>query len=89
MKYMLLSEYAGQGEYSNRKAEVLRTVGGNRAFGIRMLINDNALGIEWYPEHTEEYAANAAENYVLGIKNYERPENLDWSTSPISYPYQR
>ncbi len=69
---MLLSYYLGEKKFANRKAEVLRTVGKARAFGIRMLINDNALGIEWYPGRTEEYAAGAAENYVLGIKDYTR-----------------
>ncbi|MDC0061260.1 hypothetical protein OAJ26_00250 [bacterium] len=71
-EYMLLSSYHGDGKFNNRKAEVLRTVGSDHHFGIRMYINDNALGIEWFKEHNEGYAESAAENYVLGIKDYTR-----------------
>ncbi len=72
MKYMLLSEYAGQGEYSNRKAEVLRTVGDIREFGIKMYVDNNLLGIEWFEGKNEYFAEDAAENYVQGIKNYQQ-----------------
>lgn len=71
-EYMLLSTYRGEGKFKNRKVEVLRTVGSERNFGIRMYTNDSALGIEWFNGHNEGYAESAAENYVLGIKNYER-----------------
>jgi len=37
-----------------------------------MYIDGESLGIEWYKAHNEMYAESAAENYVLGIKNYER-----------------
>lgn len=70
--YMLLSEYNGSGDYKNRKAEVLRSFGDNPSFGIRMYIEGESLGIEWYKGHSEVYAEEAAENYVLGIKSYER-----------------
>mgnify|MGYP003328885654 CR=1 FL=1 len=69
--YMLLSEYSGSDKYSNRKAEVLRCVENNN-FGIRMYIEGESLGIEWYEGHSEAYAESAAENYVVGIKDYER-----------------
>ena len=71
-EYMLLSSYRGDGKFKNRKVEVLRTVGSEHNFGIRMYINDNALGIEWFNGHNEAYADSAAENYVLGIKDYTR-----------------
>ena len=69
-KYMLLSATVGCKEFRNRKAEVLRKVGEDKQFGIRMYIDDVALGIEWFGLHNESYAESAAENYVLGIKNY-------------------
>ena len=71
-KYMLLSEYNGTGKFVNRKAETLRSFGDYPYYGIRMYIDGESLGIEWYKAHNEMYAESAAENYVLGIKNYER-----------------
>jgi hypothetical protein len=71
-KYMLLSEMNGSGDLKDRKAEILRTLGDDSHYGIRMYIDDIALGIEWYNGRSEHYARDAAENYVLGIKNYER-----------------
>lgn len=70
-KYMLLSCNMGSDKFKNRKAEVLRQLGEEGKFGIRMYIDDISLGIEWYDGHNELYAENAAENYVMGIKNYE------------------
>ena len=70
--YVLLSEFTGSGEYSNRSAEVLRTVGlESNYYGIRMISNGESLTIEWYPSHSESYAESAAENFVIGVKNYE------------------
>lgn len=70
--YVLLSEFSGSGEYSNRSAEVLKTVElEENYYGIRMLSNGFPLSIEWYPSHSETYAESAAENFVLGVKNYE------------------
>jgi hypothetical protein len=37
-----------------------------------MYIDGESLGIEWYKGKAEVYAEEAAENYVLGIKSYER-----------------
>ena len=71
-RYMLLSEFKGNREYKERKAEVLRTLGKDKVFGIRMFIDDTALGIEWYNGKSEDYAISAASNYVKGIKNYQR-----------------
>ena len=71
-KYMIRSEYSGSGEFKNRKAEVLRSFGDYPHYGIRMYIDSESLGIEWYNRHNESYAEDAAENYILGIKNYHR-----------------
>ena len=68
VSYMEISTYYEK----NRRADVVRTVGLNEKnfFGVRFSIDNNVLGIEWYPEHSETWAENAAENYVLGIKDY-------------------
>ena len=36
-----------------------------------MLSHGKSLSIEWYPGHSEAYAESAAENFVLGVKDYE------------------
>ena len=68
IKYMELSSYFEK----NRKADVVRTVGlmENNYFGVRYSIDNNVLGIEWYPTKSEAYSESAAENYVMGIKEY-------------------
>jgi hypothetical protein len=66
--YMEISTY-NQG---NRRADVLRTSGEDQNYwGCRYYLAGNSLGIEWYKGHSEEYAENAAENYVQGIKEYQ------------------
>jgi hypothetical protein len=75
-KYMVLSTYTDQ--TLARKADVLKQLvtavpaGEKPSFGIRMYIGEESLGIEWYKGKNELFAENAAENYVQGIKNYER-----------------
>lgn len=66
--YMEMSTYVNK----NRQADVVRTVGlnENNYFGVRFHINGSPLGIEWYPTKSEKYAEDAAENYVMGIKEY-------------------
>lgn len=69
--YVTISEYIGSDEYSHRSAEVLRTVGlDDNYWGIRMRSHGESLMIEWYPSHSESWAESAAENYVMGIKDY-------------------
>jgi len=66
--YMEISTY-NQG---SRRADVLRTSGEDQNYwGCRYYLAGNSLGIEWYKGHSEEYAENAAENYVQGIKKYQ------------------
>lgn len=68
MKYMEISSYFQK----NKQADVVRTVGlmENNYFGVRYSIDSNVLGIEWYPTKSEAYSESAAENYVMGIKEY-------------------
>jgi len=77
--YMLLSEHRGILNNSNLRAEVLRKIGDEckehvpaGTFGIKMYVDEMLLGIEWYEGKSESWADDAAENYVLGIKKYER-----------------
>ena len=55
-------------QLDNRKAEV-GVLKEKRAFGIRMWENNIHQRDELFEGHSEEYAENAAENYVFGIKN--------------------
>ena len=68
ISYMEVSSYFGK----NKQADVVRSVGlnENNYWGVRFWINDNPLGIEWYPGKAEVYAEDSAENYTLGIKEY-------------------
>jgi len=77
--YMLLSEHRGILNHKNKRAEVLKKIGDKcnehvpaGTFGVKMYIDDMLLGIEWYEGKSEEWADDAAENYVLGIKSYKR-----------------
>ena len=75
MKYMEISSYFEK----NRQADVVWTVGlmENNYFGVRYSIDNNVLGIEWYPTKSEAYSESAAENYVMGIKEYPSNPALD------------
>ena len=66
MEYMTFSTYVN----SNKQADVVRDVGDpkNRVWGVRYSIDNSVIGIEWYKKHSEQYAENAAENFVHGIK---------------------
>ena len=69
---MLMSSYQGDNEYANWSADVLKTVELEKNYyGIRMMSNGESLAIEWYPGHSECYAESAAENFVIGVKDYE------------------
>ena len=51
---------------SNRRAETFKKDG---HFGVVFFENDERVAEELYTGHSETYAENAAENYVLGIKS--------------------
>lgn len=75
MSYMEISSYFEK----NRQADVVRTVGLNEDnyFGVRYSIDNQVLGIEWYPTKSVSYSESAAENYVMGIKEYPSNPALD------------
>ena len=61
-----LSTYWGDDQYKNRMAHVMKD---EQGYYIEMY--DNEVLIETRPlyEHSEIYAENAAENFVMGILN--------------------
>jgi len=64
-KYMNLTEITD----GDRKAIVIRSVGTeDRTFGVKFFESNQSVGIEWYDNKSESYAENAAENWVVGIK---------------------
>lgn len=68
MKYKSyeLSSYWGIEKYSDRKANVLRD---DRGYYVEFYEGQNLLEKRTLYDHSEVYAENAAENYVLGILN--------------------
>tara|TARA_S200000501_G_scaffold84143_1_gene76688 strand:+ start:3647 stop:3832 length:186 start_codon:yes stop_codon:yes gene_type:complete len=50
----------------NRKADVIKL---DNHWGCRLYENGELISTEFYKGHSEAYAEDAAENYVLGIKN--------------------
>jgi hypothetical protein len=61
-----LSTYWGDDEYKNRKATVMRN---SHGYYVDMWESDQLVETRTLYEHSEIYAENAAENYVLGIMN--------------------
>lgn len=54
----------GDGEYSNRQAEVCRDDNG---FLVQFFKHDQLIEFRTLYEHSERYAEDAAENWVTGI----------------------
>lgn len=50
----------------NRKADVIKL---DNHWGCRLYEDGKLISTEFYKGHSEAYAEDAAENYVLGIKN--------------------
>lgn len=70
-----LSEYSGaaESELANREARVfISSIGdGMRLgtiYGCQFLLNGHVVRVETFEGHNQHYAEDAAENYVLGIK---------------------
>ena len=54
----------------DRRADVVRKgTFRNDCWGVKFYLNGEDLGIEWYKGHSESYAEDAAENFVMGVKN--------------------
>lgn len=50
----------------NRRADVIKKDGD---WGCRFYVDNESIGVEWYPTKSESWAEDCAENYVMGIKN--------------------
>ena len=44
-------------------------------FGVRFTYKGKTLGIEWYEGKSESWAEDAAENWILGIKDIDPTED--------------
>lgn len=51
----------------NRRADVIRK---NGDWGCKFYVDNESIGVEWYPTKSEAWAESAAENYVMGIKKF-------------------
>ena len=61
-----LSTYRGDEEYHDRKANVMRN---NKGFYVELYKGEELIEVRTLYDHSEIYAENAAENYVIGILN--------------------
>jgi hypothetical protein len=61
-----ISTYWGDNEYSNRMANVMKN---EKGFYVDMYKNEKLVESRPLYEHSEIYAENAAENFVMGILN--------------------
>ena len=59
-----ISTYWGDAEYSNRRAEVMKN---DQGFYVDMYKEDKLIESRPLYEHSERYAEDCAENYVMGI----------------------
>ena len=62
----VLTEVYGQGEYSDRKAQV--TLDENGDYGINYIATDFK-EYRYFPDKSIHYAEDAAENWVIGVIN--------------------
>ena len=69
----ILSEISGQDEYFNRVAQV--TIDENGDYGVYYII-DGKKEYRYFPDHSMQYAEDAAENWIIGVIN---PKDLETS----------
>ena len=62
----LFHTFQGSGKYSNRLAEVSLE---EQNWACRFYIDNKEVSEEIYVDHSESWAEDCAENFVLGIKN--------------------
>ena len=61
---MLLHEFYGRGEYQDRKAMVFKE---NDSYVVLMMADETICEERAITGHSEVYAENCAENWVLGV----------------------
>lgn len=60
----VLSTYWGEGEYSDRRAEVCKN---NRGHFVQFFIDNVLVDYREVYAHSERYAKDAAENWCMGV----------------------
>jgi hypothetical protein len=60
----IINTYWGDGEYSDRRAEVCKN---NRGYYVQFFIADEVVEYREVYAHSERYAEDTAENWCLGI----------------------
>jgi hypothetical protein len=61
---IVVSTFYGTKSFKDRSSEVLRD---NRGFFVRLYSHESCVGERHLFEHSEVYAENTAENWVLGV----------------------
>tara|TARA_R100001443_G_scaffold116813_1_gene138610 strand:- start:1254 stop:1703 length:450 start_codon:yes stop_codon:yes gene_type:complete len=62
--YTILHEYYGDDEHDNRKAIIFKN---DNTYGVVMIKDGKIIEERLLKGHSEEYAENCAENFVMGI----------------------
>ena len=60
----VISTYWGDGEYSDRRAEVCKN---NRGYFVQFFTDNVLIDYREVYAHSERYAEDAAENWVIGV----------------------
>lgn len=68
--YTVIKTFFGQEKNAARTASVLVKYNEEKNdYGVQLYLDTREVAIEWYEGHSIHYAEDAAENYILGIKN--------------------
>ena len=62
--HTIFHEYYGDGEYDNRKAIIFKN---NNTYGVVMIKDGKIIEERLLKGHSEEYAEDCAENFVVGV----------------------
>ena len=67
--YSVICQYFGEGEYGDRTASVIKQIGEKDIYGAKFFLGEQQVDLEWFEGKAQCYVEDAAENYILGIKN--------------------
>ena len=62
--HTIYHEYYGDGEYDNRKAVIFKN---DNTYGVVMIKDGKIIEERLLKEHSERYAEDCAENFVMGV----------------------
>lgn len=70
-EFTILSEFWS--DDGRRRADVIlmEVKDGSKSMFARFYQDEVSVGFESYPTHSEHYYEDAAENFVLGVKNFD------------------